>query len=80
MGDERLLRCIKVSDDINDHQQHQGFQSKPTNLVSYKNHKTSPIQVNNVAAKRLKLPSSSLSFVVDEEKGGGWNMDESLRP
>lgn len=46
-GDERLLRCIKVIDDTNDQQQQQGFQSKPTNLVSYKNHKTSPIQVNN---------------------------------
>ncbi|KAF9667584.1 hypothetical protein SADUNF_Sadunf15G0038600 [Salix dunnii] len=46
----------------------------------HKNHKTSPIQVNNVAAKRSKLPSSSLSFVVEEEKGGGGNIDESLRP
>ncbi|CAK7349705.1 unnamed protein product [Dovyalis caffra] len=81
-GNQRLLRCVKVSDDINDHQDHQhqqqGFQSKPINLVSYKNHKPNPIQVNNFAEKRLKLPSSSPSFVVEEEKGG--NIDESPRP
>ncbi|KAL9372415.1 hypothetical protein Peur_034659 [Populus x canadensis] len=81
-GNQRLLRCVKVSDDIinsNDDNQHQqGFQSKPINLVSYKNYKPNPIQVNNAAAKRLKLPSSS-PFVVEEEKGGG-NIDESPRP
>lgn len=81
-GNQRLLRCVKVSDDIinsNDDNQHQqGFQSKPINLVSYKNYKPNPIQVNNAAAKRLKLPSSS-PFVAEEEKGGG-NIDESPRP
>lgn len=80
-GHQRVLRCVKVTDDPHLRSSSSipgGFQPKPTNLETPKNHKPISIQENpispdlrfNGVAKRLKVSP------VEEERGN----DDSIRP
>ncbi|KAJ4845277.1 hypothetical protein Tsubulata_038163 [Turnera subulata] len=79
-GNQRLLRCVKVTH--NDHHQHQpssssipnGFQSKPTNLETFKRQRPIPVHTN------LPPPPPDLPFDNNHNKRLKGLEEEPPRP